>query len=143
MLSDATAGVAYVGPHGLSKPSKHSHSSEKLSLALGRQHGAVQKYCVGLHKCVAPPAAGAYARNADLSNVVAKLVASADCALKMTIDSSNLTCALRWNSMPRHATATVLCGDGADEDDAKQWRGRRWDPPGAAPWVVDSTRTIN
>ena len=86
---------------------------------------------------------GAYARNADLSNVVAKLVASADCTLKMTIDSSNLTCALRWNSMPRHATATALCGDGADEDDAKQWRGRRWDPPGAAPWVVDSTRTIN
>ena len=32
----------------------------------GVKYGA-QKHCVGLHKCVAP--SGAYARNADLSNV--------------------------------------------------------------------------
>ena len=43
MLSDATVGVAYVDPHGLSEPAKHSHGSEEVSLALGRhvQHGAV------------------------------------------------------------------------------------------------------
>ena len=37
MLSDVTVSVAHVDPHGLSKPTKHSHSSEKVSLALGRQ----------------------------------------------------------------------------------------------------------
>ena len=42
MLSDATVGVAYVDPHGLSEPAKHSHSSENVTLALGRQHGAVR-----------------------------------------------------------------------------------------------------
>ena len=41
MLSDATVGVTYVDPHGLSEPAKHSHGSEKVSLALGRQHGSV------------------------------------------------------------------------------------------------------
>ena len=55
--------------------------------ALQQQHATQvaaqqQKYCVGLHKCVAP--SGAYARNADLSNVVAKLVASADCTNKLS-----------------------------------------------------------
>ena len=41
MLSDATVGVTYVDPHGLSEPAKHSHGSEEVSLALGRQHEAV------------------------------------------------------------------------------------------------------
>ena len=38
MLSDTIVSVAHVDPHGLSKPtqhSAHSHSSEKVSFALG------------------------------------------------------------------------------------------------------------
>ena len=37
MLSDATVGVAYVDPHGLCEPAKHSHGSKKVSLALGAE----------------------------------------------------------------------------------------------------------
>ena len=52
MLSDTTVSVAHVDPHGLSKPTKHSHSSEEASLALGRQHGELSVsmgWLIGTH----------------------------------------------------------------------------------------------